>query len=288
MRTVLSSPPSLVLLASFPKSGNTWMRCLLTAFLTGDPLSDLGSLAAPAMLSVRQQFDDHTGISSADLGLDAIDTLRPSFHRAVSEAMEGPVFVKLHDRFYYNHAGDAVFAADAFRGVVHVVRHPCAVAVSYAHHLDCTIDRAIDLMADEAAMHDWRPDSIATVIPQRIGSWSGHSASWQDQGEIPRLTLRYEDLLRDTEMHFASILEFAGEDADRARVARAVEAARFEALRSIEAAKGFHEKVTEGSFFRRGSANSWRDELSETQIERIVSDHGAMMGRFGYERQAVS
>ena len=68
----------------------------------------------------------------------------------------------------------------------------------------------------------------------------------------------------------------------------AVEAARFEALRSIEAAKGFHEKVTEGSFFRRGSANSWRDELSETQIERIVSDHGAMMARFGYERQAVS
>ena len=288
MRTALSSEPSLVLLASFPKSGNTWIRCLLTAFATGAPLSDLGRLAAPAMLSVRQQFDDHTGISSADLGLDAIDALRPGFHRAVSEGLEGPAYVKLHDRFYRNNAGDAVFAADAFRGVVHIVRHPCAVAASYAHHLNNTIDHAIDLMADEAAMHDWRPDSIATVIPQRIGSWSSHSASWQDQEEIPRLTLRYEDLLRDPERQFASILEFAGEDADRAKIARAVEATGFEALRSIEAEKGFHEKVTEGSFFRMGRADKWRDELSEAQIERIVSDHGAMMARFGYDRQAVS
>lgn len=276
--------PPIVLLASYPKSGNTWVRCFLTAWFNGGAVKELGRLAAPAMLSVRQQFDDYTGVASADLGLDDIDRLRPQFHRAVAEDMEGPVFVKLHDRFYRNRLGDPVFAADACRGVVHIVRHPCAVAASYARHLDRTLDETIAVMANEEAMLDWKADTIGTLLPQRIGSWSSHSASWQDQKDIPRLTLRYEDLVREPEANFAAMLEFAGEDADRDRVARAVEASRFDTLQHLEAEGGFHEKPGDAPFFRRGRADGWREELGDAQIDRIGDDHGAMMARLGYDR----
>mgnify|MGYP001308398710 FL=1 len=280
-------PPPIVPLASYPKSGNTWIRCLLTAWNNAGEVEGLGALVAPPMLSVRQQFDDYTGVASADLGLDDIDRLRPQFHHAVAEEMDGPLFLKVHDRFYRNRAGDPVFGADACRGVVHIVRHPCAVAASYAQHLHRPLDETIELMANEDALHDWRSDGIDTLLPQRIGSWSIHCASWLDQEEIPRLTLRYEDLVREPEVHFSALLEFAGEAADRDRAADAVEACRFEKLRDLEADRGFHEKPGDRPFFRRGQADGWRDELSEAQIERIFADHGAMMARLGYGRREV-
>ena len=285
MSNAATSPSSAVLLASYPKSGNTWIRCLLTAWINGGEMEELGRLTAPAMLSIRQQFDDYTGVASADLRLDQIDRLRPQFHRAVTQDMDGPLFVKLHDRFYRNRAGDPVFGGRAFRGVVHIVRHPCAVAASYAQHLHRPLDETIELMANEDALHDWRSDGIDTLLPQRIGSWSSHCASWLDQEEIPRLTLRYEDLVREPEVHFSALLEFAGEAADRDRAADAVEACRFEKLRDLEADRGFHEKPGDRPFFRRGQADGWRDELCEMQIERICRDHATMMARLGYDRR---
>lgn len=285
----MTSPvPSIVLLASYPKSGNTWVRSLLTAWQNGGEIRDLHRLAAPAMLSVRQQFDEYTGVASADLSLEAIDRLRPRFHRAVAEDMVAPLFVKLHDRFYRNRADEPVFAADACCGVVHIVRHPCAVAASYARHRNSSLDETIALMADEDAMQDWRPGGIVTRLPQRVGSWSSHTSSWQDQDEVPRLTLRYEDLMRDPEAAFCELLAFAGVEVDQALVTKSVEACRFERLQHIEADRGFPEKPGAGPFFRRGQADAWRDELSEAQVDRILSDHGPMMARLGYEVQTLS
>ena len=199
--------------------------------------------------------------------------------------MDGPLFVKLHDRFYRNRAGDPVFGGRAFRGVVHIVRHPCAVAASYAPHMGRTIDETIAVMANEEAMLNWRPDAIDMRLPQRIGSWSSHCASWQDQDEIPRLTLRYEDLLREPEARLANLLEFAGIDPDPDRVAMAVEACRFDKLQTLEEDRGFHERPGATPFFRRGRADGWRDELCEMQIERICRDHATMMARLGYDRR---
>jgi hypothetical protein len=50
-----------------------------------------------------------------------------------------------------------------------------------------------------------------------------------------------------------------------------------------EAAEGFQEKSTSpSSFFRKGQVGSWREELSEIQVHRIMQDHREIMHRFGY------
>ena len=67
------------------------------------------------------------------------------------------------------------------------------------------------------------------------------------------------------------------------RLAVALAQSRFDRLQAQEAATDFKERLMGAPrFFRRGQAESWREELTPAQIELIVADHGPVMARLGY------
>lgn len=273
--------PGTILLASYPKAGNTWVRAFLTAYRTGEA-PRLDALDARPLFSLRHLFDELTGVASADLTLDEIDLLRPRFHAALAGQAGAPPFVKVHDRWYRNREGEPVFAAPAVRGAVYIARHPAAVAVSFAHHRRAEIDSVIADMAREDALHDWWPTAIDTRLPQRLSSWSTHAASWLDQNEVPVLLVRYEDLSSCPERVFADILAFAGLEVYPQLLAEAIAAASFERLRAEETRGGFEERADSPDFFRRGRPDAFHAELSEAQVRRIERDHRATIQRLGY------
>jgi aryl sulfotransferase len=277
---------TFVPIASYPKSGNTWVRAFLTAWFRG-ALGELDDLVAPPVLSLRRHFDDTTGVASADLTIEEIDRLRPGFHRALGAEMGAPCFVKLHDRWYRNDVGEPIFGRAACRGAIYIVRHPAAVAVSYAHHLRISIADAVSIMCDEAAAIAGRHDAIDPNLPQRLGGWSGHVASWLDQDELPTLAIRYEDILREPAEQFAKILAVAGIEPDRERIAQAVAASDFVRLRALEARGGFRERAGDHAFFRQGRSDGWRERLGPDLLERLVAVHGETMARLGYSTDAT-
>ena len=63
---------------------------------------------------------------------------------------------------------------------------------------------------------------IHHVLPQPLLTWSGHVASWLEQGELPMHVVRYEDMLADPEGGFGGVLRFTGfePDAGRAELSR--------------------------------------------------------------------
>jgi hypothetical protein len=82
---------------------------------------------------------------------------------------------------------------------------------------------------------------------------------------------------------FAAAARFLGLGDDRERVRRAVEFSSFETLRRQEHEYGFKEKPRRAaSFFRSGRTGTWREALTTRQIEKLVRDHGTVMGRLGY------
>jgi hypothetical protein len=126
-------------------------------------------------------------------------------------------------------------------------------------------------------------------LHQRLTSWSGFVASWLDQRDIPVHLLRYEDLSAAPATAFAEALAFAGCRTDPNAVARAVSRSTIDALQQQEAALGFREAPrTAGSFFRRGIAGGWRDELTADQVARIEVAHAPMMARLGYAPSAAT
>lgn len=286
-------------LASYPKSGNTWMRVLLANLTAdGDQAVDINRLPG-GIASARGPFDRLTLIDSSLLSHAEIDALRPRVHAAQAAGdvagddddeerdADLPVrFVKVHDAYLHAPGGEPLLAgARAAAGAIVIVRDPRDVAPSLANHSRFGIDEAIAFMNDAGACFSGRTDRAHLQLRQRLLTWSAHIASWLSQTDIPVHLVRYEDLQADTERVLRDALVFAQHEASAAQIARAARLAGFAQLRAQEQAKGFREAPRSrpgGRFFRRGEAGAWRDELTLEQVARIEERHAAMMQRLGY------
>lgn len=244
----------IVWLASYPKSGNTWLRALLTNALSGqDRPASINRLLGRPMAASRKLFDDWSGIKSADLTNDEIASARPKVYEAFARHTHGRVFSKVHDAFTLTPTGEPLFPVAATAGVIYVVRHPADVAVSYAHHRGITLDAAEQLLGDSS--HTMADDVVGVEgqLPQKLLDWGSHVASWLES-PLPVHMVRYEDLHRDTFHSLKAVLEFLGEDLPDPVIARAVEFSRFSELQRQENEQGFFESPSSNrAFFRSGS-----------------------------------
>jgi len=292
----------IVWLASYPKSGNTWLRLLLSAFSDKGEKLDINEMSERGgIASARGPFDYRMLIDSGLLTHEEIERLRPRVHEEIAQDWQEeeneergnlPVrFTKVHDAYTLTADGEPLLAgAKGANGAVIIVRDPRDVAPSLANHMHLSLDDAIAFMADPEAGFCMNRSSQPTQLRQRLPSWSGHAESWLGQRDIPVHLVRYEDLKRDTAAMLKGVLAFAGIPAEDSAVERAVGMTDFARLQEQEREQGFHEwrdrTRTGRLFFRRGETGSWKTELTPEQAGRIVEAHAAMMQRLGYETAA--
>jgi hypothetical protein len=271
---------NVVWLASYPKSGNTWLRAFLANLIANRPtpvplaeLSNYGRLEADPELYSRI-----AGRPSTQLDFDQLCRLRPQVHAAIAAAAPRTVFVKTHSMAGV-HDGVPLLTPQVSAGAICVVRNPLDVAISMSHHFGIGIDAAIDYLGDDNAA----TGNDDLFVSEFLGSWSTHAKSWADI-ESPRiLVLRYEDLLDKPAKGFGKVARLVGLDADRGRVERAIRNASFQNLAGMERRDGFVEVPIKGKhFFRAGRANQWRDVLSREQVTHIIARHREQMTRFRY------
>ncbi len=287
-----------VWLASYPKSGNTWMRMLIGCLSLKDvDTIDINQTAeSGGIASARAPFDYVTLLESGLLTFDEIDRLRPRVYEAQEQNLRehltdeedepATTFVKAHDAYTLNSLGEPVLAgALGARGAILVVRDPRDVVASLANHNQSTLDEAIESMNRPNDALCARPGRQHNQLRQIMLGWSGHTASWLDQQDIPVHLVRYEMLKQDTVNTFMQAMAFGGRVVTVAEAERAVRLADFSQLQAKEQEQGFGERpprVT--AFFRKGQMGGWRDELTEDQVRRVEEAHAPMMERLGYER----
>ena len=123
----------------------------------------------------------------------------------------------------------------------------------------------------------------AQYVPEIYGSWSQNVESWTVQRNPQLFVVRYEDIVKDTERKFGEMARFLGLRPSDERLERAIKNSSFEILQSQERSRGFREKPEKAEvFFRKGTPEQWRAELSDDQVRRIISVHRQQMERFGY------
>jgi aryl sulfotransferase len=289
-----------VWLASYPKSGNTWLRMLIANLSAKNdaPIDINNPPERGGIAGAREPFDNLLLIESGLLTPDETDCLRP---RVLEEMARGAQeddfdirlppreahFLKAHDAYILTPKGEPLLAGSRGAGAaVVIVRDPRDVACSLAHHLNSSIDHAIAVMSDENAAICGHTDRQMKQLRQRVLTWSGHVKSWLDQTDIPVHMVRYEEMKADAAETLRRVLAFAGRVADDDAIRRAVALADFNQLCRQELENGFREAprpISEAAFFRRGVAGGWRDELTAEQVARIEAAHAPMMLRLGYE-----
>lgn len=270
----------IIWLASYPKSGNTWLRAFLHNLLMKS--------AKPADINALDRFcygDSQThwyeqvaGRGSATMSDEEVMRFRPEVHDFFVNSRAESVFVKTHNMLG-SALGAPLISMQLTTAAIYVVRNPLDVCLSLADHAGFSIDEAIAMLNNR----DARTYNDARNVFEIYGSWSHHVKSWTHREDPALKWIRYEDMHTTAKATFGGVASFLGLDASPGRLAKAIRFSSFKALRKQEDAKGFREKSQHSEkFFRQGRAGQWREALSAAQIDALVAAHHEQMERFGY------
>lgn len=273
----------IVWLASYPKSGNTWTRVFLHSLikaLSGEAntqnINSLGRFTVG--LDGKELYAKILGFEPTSEHRNKIAAVRHEVQRTAAEQFDGLLFTKTHQALVVDR-GTTTINFEVTAGAIYIVRNPLDVAISYAHHMDCTIDQAIGIMGTHNAE---RPVSEKQVH-EIYGTWSQHVLSWTRKPHRAIYVMRYEDMLAEPAKTFGGLARHLLFAPTEQQLADAIKASSFNELRAQEEKDGFRERPEKAErFFREGRAGQWKDILTRNQIDRIVKDHGEQMARFGY------
>jgi hypothetical protein len=271
----------LVWIASYPKSGNTWVRAFLHNYIRqGSAPYDINALTDLTAADINaERYHGYDPRPASRYSIADVQRMRRLVHRDLTALDKTLVFVKTHNARLLV-AGAPLITPEVTAGAIYIVRDPRDVAVSYSAHLGRSIDDTIARMAaPEAAT-----GGTDTKVYERHGSWSMHVQSWTHPPDPRTRVLQYEALVAAPEAVFGPMIEWLGQPPPPERLERAIRFSALGELRAQEEKKGFRERVAGSTapFFGPGQPGGWRNVLSPAQRARIERDHGTMMARFGY------
>ena len=263
----------IVWLASYPKSGNTWLRFMIANLVAGKVSSSSEVM--------RQVPDVHEGISGQHL------------------FGNHTVIVKTHWKYW-----SGIPLREDVIGAIYIIRHPIEVLESnlnYAFQRSgalrettnaAEIGRAAEKWADEYIRHGGCP----RFRQYGIGAWEENVRSWLWSGlSVPRLLVRYEDLLANPVGGLTKVAKFLGSAKSSDDIALAVQRSSRACMREIEEreiaerVEGFFYQARNSSGLAAGhrfvgrSANG-EDLFRLTQVQRhtALSRFASIMEEFGY------
>lgn len=256
----------IIWLASFPKSGNTWMRAFLANYFIGGPKGlSINELRKFTLGDIRADFYDAAAGGKFEIEtLQEYLALRPKALRLIMQARDGTHFVKTHHQSVV-YEDVPLIPPELTAAAIYIMRNPFDVAPSYARHAGSNLDDAIDAMLDPARLSR-SPRGLFEVI----GRWDTHIDHWTGSPGLAMHVVRYEDLRDDPKVGFGKVFDFLKVNPDPKQFANALKLTKLEALKKQEQKTGFIERPKEMSaFFHSGKVGGWRKSMTDAQIARI-------------------
>ena len=261
-------------IASYPKSGNTWLRALIsTYYYSKDGVFEDTLLKQIDQFPTRKYFKDFKFDKKK-----AADTCRLWLPVQEKINTENTLkFFKTHNVFGKVNNYDFTNSQNS-AGCLYVVRDPRNVFTSVKNHYQLNDEQALEWMVNEKNfiynVQNFDENGFSDF--QFISSWSTNYKSWKVQKKVPIKLIKYEDLLNKTYEVFFEIIEFINktinnnEKIDKIKLKNTLKSTTFDTLKKKEMQKGFSEAVTTNkdaekkiSFFHLGPKNDWRKMLNE-------------------------
>ncbi len=279
-------------LASYPKSGNTLVRGLLSSYF----FSKDGFFNFEIIKNIKQF--PHIGLFE-NLGIDLKneDEIVKNYIRAQASInqINSIQFLKTHS-YLFNINNNPFTDLNNTLGAIYIVRDPRNVVTSYAHHNSISIKDSAERMVN--SIHyggNLNSDHVSDRTKVYLGSWNSNYNSWKsfkDPGKY--LLVKYEDLITNKEEKLLEILEFIHNlkkinfSVDKKKLKNVIESTSFENMKKLEKKLGFIESKTNIKtgkkipFFNLGSKNIWRNILNDEIRRKIEQSFENEMKELGY------
>ena len=270
-----------IFLASYPKSGNTWMRSIIGNLYNFDKEFDLKILKSIPLLSIKQNFDKFENKIYSDNNVLHFDWVSQNIiecQKILNNKSNHLNIFKTHSVRHKKFTNETVNA-----GFIYIIRDPRDVVVSFKNFSGKSIDKIIDELLFE------KTNIINTNGAQELlSTWELNVLSWLNYTTVPRLIIRYEDLKLNIKEIVIKVIDFLNNthriklNLTAADIDQIIENSNFNNLKKIEDKYGFDESSKHSSFFRTGTSNQWKDILSKTQLRLIENNLQTLMRQFNY------
>ena len=269
--------------ASYPKSGNTWIRAIIASLIySEDGIFNFNLLKKVGQFPRRYHFkeltDDFTDLNNLS-----------KYWITAQEKINSDG--KL--RIFKTHNGNYNFSENNFTnkkntlGVIYIVRDPRNIISSLSNHYQHDFKISTDFILNEKSFlsnKDPNYKSDENIITL-LGSWKNHYNSWKISSNL--LLIRYEDLILDVKSQVNKLSNFLKKFAyfytNEIKINNIIETTSFELLKKKEENEGFEEAVNSKiKFFNSGPKSNWKNIVDEKLIHKIEKSFEKEMKELNY------
>jgi len=281
----------IIWLASYPKSGNTYVRAFLSAYY----FSENGQFDFNQISKIKQ-FPDEEFFNQKINNLNEASTQWIPAQRRINQDKKIKFF-KTHSCLA-NYKGNQFTSSETSLGAIYIVRDPRNVLTSIRNHFSLNNDEALKMITDKNRGLISNKGSHASY--SFISSWSNNYLSWQRNKQFRRLFVKYEDLLTNKYETFRDIIVFSNtlmnrtENIDKSKLQKAIETTNFDILKNKEVSESFEgsknsfknwrnfHKENKNLFFNLGPENKWEKILDKKTKEIIETNFKSEMKELKY------
>ena len=264
----------IIWLASYPKSGSTFLRSLISSYV----YSENGTFDFKLLKNIKQfptnEFFENLGIDVGNKNQVSKNYINAQIEinkkSRITFLKTHSSFCKMFNRYNFTDLQNTL-------GVIYIVRDPRNVATSFARHNSKSVKDTVDIMTNSLAT-----GNEANQVETYLGSWNFNYNSWKvfKSSNIYHL-LKYEDLIFNTKNSFKQVLNFINNNLkfpisiDDRKVEKVINETKFSKMRDLEKKVGFDEaKINDNTgkvvpFFNLGPKNNWKKNLDVDLSSKI-------------------
>ena len=277
----------IIWLASYPKSGNTWVRYFLASLIySNQGKSGLDKLGYIMQYPKRDQFEKLV------TNFDDFNQIKKNWINSQNQ-INSDNSVKI----FKTHHTLCTLGEDNFTdekntlGAIYIVRDPRNVISSILYHFNLSsTEEALNFIMEEKKFIGNMKNKVNYPLHTLIGSWKTNYNSWKYIGKN-FLLVKYEDLILSPNTEFGKIANYIsniiGIKFSEKQIKNSIEESSFKNLRNIEDKNGFIESIEDlknkkKKFFNLGPKNNWKKTLEKKFIDKIESSFNNEMKELGY------
>jgi len=277
----------IIWIASYPKSGNTFLRSFLSTYY----FSKNGKFDFNLLLNINQfpslKYSNLKSFTFVDAAKNWIPNQKTFFNK------EKLFFLKTHNSLE-QYFGNKFTTSSETIGAIHIVRDPRNVISSMCNHYSMNYDEIYQKMVDNNTSLSFKTNEGDLSNFSFLGSWSNHYWSWKNNFEFKTLTIRYEDLENNSYDEFYKILTFIEEVSGKnnpiniKNLKKSLESTNFSNLKKQEKLHGFKESLSyktnnKTNFFNLGFKNDWRKNLPKEISDKMTNHFIKELKDLNYE-----
>ena len=278
----------IIWLASYPKSGNTWMRSIISALLysvDGDFNFNL--------LRKIDQFPEKKYFKYFIKNYGDFNEIKKNWIVAQDKInLDGKIKLFKTHQGKYTVEGNSFTNNDNTLATIYIVRDPRNLVQSISNHYAKSLEDSCEFLIEPKIIgngknYENKQGGLFTLL----GRWNEHYRSWTTN-KNNLLLIKYEDLIKNPKAQLEKTIDFLKKyltfETDENKINKILETTSFNNLKKLEKEGQFNENTQNKkdggkvNFFHLGPKNLWQKNLNEKIISRTEKNYFNEMKELGY------